>query len=213
MRDQTLESAGVQNLKAGLTASAASIAWTACSSAAAITFGMLAGSIVLVAFGAVGVFDMCGSIALVLHFRHAIRHESFSERHEAVALRLVTFGLAVVGLATLAASILRLVRTGHTTEPVGGIVVAGCSIVVLGFLGVRKRRLGRVIPSPALVADGWLSLIGGGTAAGTVVGLVLNKTLDWSWPDPVAAMVVAVAALAVAAANLRSLRSPRGARR
>jgi divalent metal cation (Fe/Co/Zn/Cd) transporter len=199
--------------RAGVVASAASIAWTAVSSTTAITYGLISRSVVLVAFGAVGVFDMVGSIALVLHFRHAIRHETFSERREAIALRIVTFGLTVVGLATLAASIARLVASSRATEPLGGIVVAASSIAVLGFLGIRKRRLGRAIPSAALVADGWLSLIGAGTAACTVVGLVLDRTLDWSWPDPAAAIGVAVAALAVAIANFKSLRTPPGAGR
>jgi divalent metal cation (Fe/Co/Zn/Cd) transporter len=198
-------------LRDGLVASIASIAWTAMSSTAAITFGVLSGSVVLVAFGSVGVFDMCGSIALVLHFRHALRHETFSERHELVALRLVTLGLAIVGLATLTASILRLISPGHTSEPVGGLVVAAASIVALGALGTRKRRLGRTIPSAALIADGWLSLIGCGTATGTVLGLVLDRTLGWSWSDPTAAIGVAVAAIAVAIANIKALRTPPGA--
>jgi divalent metal cation (Fe/Co/Zn/Cd) transporter len=190
------------DLKAGLVASAVSIAWTALSSSIAITLGLMSGSVVLVAFGAVGVFDMVGSIALVLHFRHSMRHEEFSERHEAIALRLVTLGLAIVGTATLVASILRLVSGGAATEPLVGIIVAAASIGVLGLLGIRKRGLGRTIPSPALVADGWLSLIGGGTAAATVIGLVLNRTLGWAWPDPVAAIGIAVTAIAVAIRNI-----------
>ena len=86
-----------------------------------------------------------------------------------------------------------------------GVVVAAASIVVLGTLGLRKRGLGRAIPSPALAADGSLSLIGCGTALCTVVGLVLSKSLGWAWPDPVAAIAVAAAAIGLAAANVRSI--------
>jgi divalent metal cation (Fe/Co/Zn/Cd) transporter len=195
----------VRDLRSALVASVASIIWTALSSAVAVVVGFTSHSVVLVAFGGVGLFDMAGSIALTLHFRHAIRHESFSDRHEAIAHRVVAAGLSIVGLATLIASIIRLVRNGHSGEPLAGVVVAAASIVVLGTLGLRKRGLGRAIPSPALAADGSLSLIGCGTALCTVVGLVLSKSLGWAWPDPVAAIAVAAAAIGLAAANVRSI--------
>jgi divalent metal cation (Fe/Co/Zn/Cd) transporter len=76
------------------------------------------------------------------------------------------------------------------------VVLAAASAVVLATLATRKLRVGRQIPSPALRADGWLSLMGSFLAAITVAGTGLNATLGWWWLDPVAAIVVAAVAVA-----------------
>jgi len=70
------------DLRAGMRVSAVSIAWTLTSSVAAVTIGIAAGSLVLVAFGLTGVLDAAGSATLVVHFRLALRSDTFSESHE-----------------------------------------------------------------------------------------------------------------------------------
>ena len=90
MHDVELEATPPEHLRAGVRVSAVSIVWTVGSSAAAIVLGLAADSIVLVAFGLTGVLDALGSATLVVHFRHALRHEAFSDRHERIALRTVT---------------------------------------------------------------------------------------------------------------------------
>ena len=44
-----------------------------------------------------GPWNVSPPSALVVHFRHALRHEAFSESHERVALRVVMIGLFAVG--------------------------------------------------------------------------------------------------------------------
>src|SRR5438132_7514071 len=111
MADLDLSAAG--HLRAGLRLSAASVAWTVVSSGLAVVIGLRGGSLVLVAFGLTGVLDAAGSIALVSHFRHAIRHDTFSERHERRALRVVISGLLVVGTVTGVERARRLLSGGR----------------------------------------------------------------------------------------------------
>ena len=85
MHDVELEAVAPNNLRAGVRVSSASIGWTAVSSTIAIILGVTSGSLVLLAFGFAGLFDAAGSLALVLHFRHALHHEAISEKHERVA--------------------------------------------------------------------------------------------------------------------------------
>jgi divalent metal cation (Fe/Co/Zn/Cd) transporter len=184
-------------LRAGVRVSSVSIAWTLAASAVSVVLGVKASNLVLVAFGCTGLLDAAGSIALVVHFRHALRHETFSERHEHVAFLIVTGGLVVVALATVAESVVRLVTQKHGEQTLVGIGVAAASVVVLALLARRKIELGRSIPSQALVADGLLSATGAVLAVVTVLGTLLSA-LGWWWADPVAALVVAVGALAVA---------------
>ena len=51
-----------------------------------------------VAFGAIGFVDAVGSVALVYHFHHAMRHDALAEHLEQLAHRVVVTGLFLVGL-------------------------------------------------------------------------------------------------------------------
>jgi hypothetical protein len=101
VHDQVLEVMPTDELRAAVLISIASIGWTMVANSASIVLGVSAGSAVLVAFGKTGLLDAAGSVALVVHFRHALHHEALSERHERVALHVITLGLATVGVTTL----------------------------------------------------------------------------------------------------------------
>ncbi|MBW8825003.1 MAG: cation transporter [Acidobacteria bacterium] len=188
----------LDHLRAGLRISRVSIIWTLASSSLGLVIGLRAGSLVLVGFALTGLLDVVGSSALVLHFRHALRHETFSERREQLALRVVIGGLAVIGLAVAAQSARELIASGPAHSAPSGVVLAALSVVVLAVLADRKRRVARLIPSQALLADGWLSGVGTLLAAVTVAGTGATSLFGWWWVDPVAAGVVACGAVAVA---------------
>ena len=73
-------------VRIGLTVSAISLAWTVVSGIAATGIGIARGSLVLVAFGATSALDAVGSVALVLHSRHALHHDIVSESRERIAV-------------------------------------------------------------------------------------------------------------------------------
>lgn len=189
------EASAVISLRAGLYVSSVSVVWTVVSSTAAVAIGLAAGSLVLVAFGLVGVLDAAGSATLIVHFRHALHHEAFSARHERIALRVVTLGLIVVGVATAAESIRRLIQHVHGSTVPAGVAIAAVSALALAALSHHKRRIGRAIPSQALLADGWLSATGALLAIATVLGTGLAAGFGWWWVDPVAATVVGAGAV------------------
>ena len=184
-------------IRAGLTVSAISLAWTVVSGLAAIGIGVARGSLVLVAFGATGALDAVGSAALVLHFRHALHHAVISDRRERVALHVITVGLIVLGAATAGESVHRLVGDARPKSAPEGIALASASAVILAVLGSKKRRTAPSIPSPALTADGWVSTIGALLATVTVIGTAVGAA-GWHWVDAAAALVVAVGAIAIA---------------
>jgi divalent metal cation (Fe/Co/Zn/Cd) transporter len=82
------------------------------------------------------------------------------------------------------------------------------SAVVLAVLAWRKERVGRSIPSRALVADGWLSATGSLLAIVTVAGTGFTALYGWWWVDPGAAAVIGVAAVGGGAAMRRDLKRP-----
>ena len=204
MHDAALEARPITLLRAGVQVSVASIVWTVVANSAAVAFGLATGSIVLIAFGVTGLLDAAGSVSLVVHFRHAIRHEVFSQRHEHLALQIVTLGLLTVGVVAAGASVQRLFTGSGTKASTPGIVLAAASIVVLAGLAFRKQRVATRVRSRALRADGWLTVTGCGLAAVTVVGTALTASLGWWWADPVAAIGVACAAFTIAVVMRRA---------
>jgi len=180
-----------------------SVVWTAVSSALAIALGVVSGSMVLIAFGAIGCVDAVGSIALVHHFRHALRAEEISDRFERRAHQIVIAGLGIIGTATIIASAVRLVTGASSSTSPAGAVVAAVSLVALVSLSARKQRVARRVGSPALLADGHLSAIGALQAAVALAGLVAAQLLGWEWADAVAALAVGAVALTLALAGRR----------
>ncbi|HET9728766.1 MAG TPA: cation transporter [Acidimicrobiia bacterium] len=197
MHDRELEAVPPDDLRAGVRVSLASIAWTIVASTIAVVAGIVGSSLVLIAFGVTGLLDAAGSTALVVHFRHALRDESFSDRHERMALQVVTLGLLSVGGVTAIESVRRLVVGDAGRAVPVGVAVSAASIVVLGALAMRKRRIAVRVRSRALAADGWLSATGCLLAVVTVAGTGLTGAYGWWQADPVAAAFVAFGAGAI----------------
>ena len=199
--DRSFEPAAV---RAARRVSEASIAWTLVGSSFAIAFGISSGSAALVAFGAVGYVDLVGSVALVHHFRHALRTEELSDRFEQRAHRIVTIGLLAIGLAAVAISAVRLGIGHFPTTSNAAIAIAAISLVGLSVLSVRKVRVARLVPSAALRSDGHLSGVGAAQAAVVLVGTGAARLVEWHWADDTAALVVGVVAVAIATVTLRT---------
>ena len=190
-------------VRAAFAVSLLSIAWTVLAGSAAVALGLGSGSVVLVAFGAIGFLDALGSAALAYHFRHALRHDVLAEDLERLAHRIVSIGLVVVGGAAVIGGGLRLLLGGVTTSSVAGTVVAGVSVVALSALSRRKVVLARRVGSPALRSDGHLSAVGAAQAAVTLLG-TMTALIGWHWADPAAAVAVGVVALSVGVQSWRS---------
>jgi divalent metal cation (Fe/Co/Zn/Cd) transporter len=200
-------SSATRAMRSAWLVSLASVAWTFVASALAIVIGARDGSAVLIAVGAIGYIDLLGSVALVYHFRHALRHEELSDRLERIAHRTVLFGLLVVGLAAIILSALRLLTGSTGGMSSAGIVLAASSVVVLSTLALQKLRVAARVGSPALRADGQLSAIGALQAAVALAGIAAVAWADWHWADPVAAIAVGCIAVAVAISTWRAERS------
>jgi divalent metal cation (Fe/Co/Zn/Cd) transporter len=189
--------------------SVASVVWTVVSSGLAIFLGVRNSVAVLVAFGAIGLVDGVGSVALVHHFRHGRRHDELSDDLEKRAHTIVLVGLLSVGCAALIGGLVRLRGSAGGDAPGPAVVLSAVSCLGLVVLSVRKQRLGRALSSNALISDGHLSAIGAIQAAVTLIGTGTTRWLKWHWADPVATAWIGCAAIALSLWTFRTERSRR----
>jgi divalent metal cation (Fe/Co/Zn/Cd) transporter len=180
-----------------LRVSAASALWTILASVAAIVIGLADGSLALVAFGAVQVFDLAASLVLIAHFRRGAE----AEHLERVVLGVVAAGLVATGATTAIVSIMHLLNHDESEGTTAGVVLAVTSLVGLTALAIRKRYVANRLPSPALRADGNLTAVGAALAAVAVTGTASASIFEWWWADPVAALTIAVVAIGVGVAT------------
>ena len=68
------------------------------------------------------------------------------------------------------------------------------ALIVMPGLAMAKRRTGRVLGNPTLIADSAETAFCAFTAAATLAGVSLNTWLGWWWADPAAALVIAALA-------------------
>jgi divalent metal cation (Fe/Co/Zn/Cd) transporter len=175
--------------------------WTIVASTAAVGLGLRSHTAVLVAFGAIGFVDAVGSMALVYHFRHALRHDRMSDRLEKRAHRIVLVGLLMVGSAAIVGGLTRLAMGRSSEASNAGVALAAASFIVLTVLSARKRSIARLVSSNALRSDGHLSAIGAMQAAVTLAGTAATRWVGWRWADAAATTVVGCVAATLAVAT------------
>jgi divalent metal cation (Fe/Co/Zn/Cd) transporter len=192
--EKVRDHAARMHMRRGLRVSLASIAWALTASAAEIVLGVTHRVLTLVVFGVAGALDAAGSATLVVHFRHALRHDELAERHERRATLVVSSGLVGLGVLTLLESTRRIVVHEVGGETALGAAIAAASLILLPMLAVAKQRAGRQLESTALVADGWLSMSGAVLAAIALASASVSSRDGLWWVDPSAAAMIAVVA-------------------
>ena len=185
--DQTRESLEAR----GLHLEYATITWNAVEMVIAIGLGIAARSLALVAFGLDTMVELFASGVVVWHLRHPGRD---SDRITAQALRLVAWAFFVLAIVVSVGAAWALVSGAAPDESPIGIAYLALTAVVMLALGAAKRATGRRLGSEPLEAEARMSIIDAALALGVLIGLAANALFGWWWADPVAALLVAVAA-------------------
>jgi len=167
------------------------VAWLLVEAVVAISSGVAARSVTLVAFGIDSVIELGSAGVLIWRLDVELRHgRAFAERAERKASRI---GGAL--LFTLAAYVMLMAgwslwtrRGAEFSWP--GLLVAAAAIPIMWLLSRRKLRVAEALGSPALRADavesitcGWLSFV-------VMIGLLVQLALGAWWVDPMAALVI-----------------------
>jgi divalent metal cation (Fe/Co/Zn/Cd) transporter len=167
------------------------IGWMVVEAVVALSSGIAAGSLVLVAFGLDSVIELVSAGVLIWRLSVELRHgQAFSEDAERLASRIggaLLFALAAY--VVLAAGWNLWQRQGEEFSwP--GLTVTLLAIPVMRYLARRKLDLAAKLGSRALRADaieaitcGWLSFV-------AVASLVAQGLLGFWWIDSVGSLAI-----------------------
>lgn len=163
------------------------MAWMTVEAAVAITTGIIASSIALVAFGLDSVVEFAAAAIVIWRLRGGSQREE-----RAVRLIGVTFFLLATYLVIESSrDLISAAKPGVATA---GLIVTAAALLVMPLLAVAKRRTGQALGDQTLMADAAESALCALTAGAALLGIGLNAWLGWWWADPAAALVIAALA-------------------
>ena len=179
----------------------ATIAWNAGEAIFTIILGIAAGSLALIGFGADSIIEMFASSVVVWHVRPG--HAEDNPGRTRLALRMVASAFLGLGVVLLAVSIQQLAAGRRAGESLAGIVYLSFTAVVMFGLAFVKKRTAEKLQSAPLRSEAAMTFLDGILSTLTLIGLSLNVVFSWAWADPLAALVVGLAAIRESRQNWR----------
>jgi divalent metal cation (Fe/Co/Zn/Cd) transporter len=172
---------------------AATISYNVVEAAVAIAAGTVASSTALLGFGLDSVIEVASAAAVAWQF--SARDPARRVAREKSALRFIAVSFFILAGYITVEAVGTLLRTGAADHSPVGLMLAAVSLAVMPGLSYTQRRVGRELGSATAVADSKQTLLCSYLSAVLLAGLGLNILFGWSWPDPLAALVIAAMAL------------------
>ena len=168
------------------------IGWNVVEAVVAIGAGIIASSVALVGFGMDSSIEVISAVFLVWRLR-AARPGDDDEVHEAAEVRAL-YGVALTFF--LLAGYIAYEAIGALVDgeaPEGstvGLVLSVLSLLVMPTLAYWKQRTGREMGSRALQADAVETWVCSYLSFALLLGVGLYAAFEWSWADPVGALLM-----------------------
>ena len=182
----------VDALRSGIRIEMMTIVWMTLEALLAIGAGVIAGSILLIAFGADSGIELISGIVLLWRLGTEARAGDLEEI-ERVERRATWTSAVLLILLCLYVAITTVVGLVWRAEPAGspvGILVSTGALILMPFLTRAKRGINQRLGSAALRADIAESITCAYMAGTVLVGLALNAALGWWWAEYVAAVAL-----------------------
>ncbi len=180
------------DVRRGVAIEQVSIAWMVVEGTVAIGAGLAARSLALTAFGADSVIELVAGVVLLWRLALEARGSSVEqvERAERRASGVVGMTLLALTLYIVAtAAYDGWTHTGARPSFVG-LSLGVVSGVVMPWLALAKKRIGKQVGSAALSADGSCSMVCAYMAWMVVGGLVVQMVWGWWWLNAVAGLAL-----------------------
>ena len=171
------------------------IIWMVIEAAVAIGAGIIARSLLLVAFGIDSAIELASAIVVYRRFRFEVTEElktplPSANDTERKTARVAGYLLFLLSAYVLLEAIFGLVtRHAAETSPIG-IAIAVIAAVGMPLLARAKLRVADRIGSRSLRADAMETITCGYLAWILLAGLALNAMTHWWWIDSVASLAI-----------------------
>ena len=169
----------------------ATIAWNVGEAVFTISLGSVAGSLALISFGTVSIVEVFASSVVVWHVRSQDSDHAGRTRK---ALRLIAAAFALLAVALAVAAVSDLASGRRAGESPWGIAYLAVTALVMFSLAALKRGTAKDLGSEPLMSEATVTFLDGVLSATTLAGLALNAYAGWWWADPLAGLLVALAA-------------------
>jgi divalent metal cation (Fe/Co/Zn/Cd) transporter len=171
----------------------ATVGWNVVEVAVAVSTGIAAGSLALLAFGLDSAVEVFASLVVIWHLGGA--DERADPARARRALRLIAAAFVVLAVYLVAHAGYALVTGARPSESALGTGFMGATVLAMFGLAAAKRRAGRRLGNSPLVANASMTFLDGCLATGILLALLANMVFGWWWTDAVAALAVAAIAL------------------
>lgn len=185
--------APARNTQAALRLETLTIGWMVIEASASIGAGVVAGSVLLLAFGVDSIIELISAGVLF----HRLCKEAGATANAAEIEALEHRAARIAGYLLYALAAYVVLQSGygllhrHTAETSGvGLAVALVAALGMPILARAKIRVADRIGSKALRADAMETFTCGFLSWILLAGLVANALLHWWWLDSVAALVL-----------------------
>lgn len=182
----------------------ATIAWNVGEAVLTIALGSIAGSLALISFGTVSIVEVFASSVVVWHVRSG--DDGDHAGRTSLALRLISGAFALLALALVVAAMSDLSSGRRAGESPWGIAYLAVTAVVMFGLAIMKWSTARNLDSEPLHSEATVTFLDGVLSTTTLAGLALNAYAGWWWADPLAGLLVGLAALNEARETWREAR-------
>ncbi len=178
-------------LQTGIRIEIVTVIWMTLEGAVALGSGAMAGSILLIAFGADSVIELISAGVLLWRFASESRGSDAAriERVERQATWVSAILLALLCLYVAITTLAGLIGRLEPESSFSGILVTVGAIIIMPLLARAKRGVNTRLASAALRADIAESITCAYMAGTVLIGLGLNAALGWWWAEYVAAIV------------------------
>lgn len=183
-----------------------STAWMAFEFAVGLYSGITAGSILLIAFGMDSFLEIISGSTLIWRLKKESHNASEKEiaHAEKISSTIVGSVLLLLSAYVVFVSLFNLLNNQEADASLSGIMIAIASVVLMPFLTIKKRHLGKSINSDALIEDGMCNITCAYMAATVLVGVIVTALFNLWWIDSVAALVLVYFIASEGAESLRN---------
>lgn len=170
-----------------------SIVWMILEFSVGLVSGVIAHSLLLVAFGLDSLIELISGGALLWRLVISTRRPAaVVEKVERRASHIAGWCLLALSVYIVVTSAYDLINRIGADSSLSGTIMSLASVICMPIVMFYKLRIAKQIDSPALHEDAMCNLVCAYTAGTVLVGSLLTLLWNWWWADSVFALFLVV---------------------